>query len=385
MINFEIARVQLLAKKRQTIIAILGVCFGISMFILMISFMKGTNKFIEEAMLASTPDINVFYENNSTSNEQSMISKLEKENGVLITSPVLSTHALLKSKSGEQACLMEGVDILKEEKIYHLDKLMKRGKVIDLHQTPNGVFIGNGLSDKLGASIGDSLLLFTSNGQMQTVIVVGVFQFGLGLVDNFKAFCRIQDLRIQLIKDSNAISSVHLKLIDNNQAATVASEIKKKYGFKAEDWAKINTSVLATNLVRDLLTYVVSLAMLIVAGFGIYNIMNMTISSKMKDIAILKAQGFTSSDIVWIFLSQSLFIGMAGGILGIIGGFFFSYLISRTPFPESDIVHLDYYPVVFEIRYYFFGVLFGMLTTLLAGLFPSLKASKMDPVAILRG
>jgi len=123
----------------------------------------------------------------------------------------------------------------------------------------------------------------------------------------------------------------------------------------------------------------------VVAGFGIYNIMNMTIANKMKDIAILKAQGFAQRDIVTIFLSQSLIIGFIGAVTGIILGFGMSYALSCVPFPANDELSWEHFPVLFRPAYYVFGVVFGILTTFAAGFMPSLKASRVDPVVILRG
>jgi lipoprotein-releasing system permease protein len=124
--------------------------------------------------------------------------------------------------------------------------------------------------------------------------------------------------------------------------------------------------------------------LLTVAGFGIYNIMNMVISSKMKDIAILKAQGFDGKDILTIFLSQSLVIGILGALAGLLLGFLLSYGLSRVPFPQTEFTFMKFFPVVFEMKYYFFGAGFGMLTTFVAGVLPARKAARVDPVAILR-
>ena len=133
------------------------------------------------------------------------------------------------------------------------------------------------------------------------------------------------------------------------------------------------------------MTGVVSFTLLLVAGFGIYNIMNMNIINKMKDIAILKATGFEGKDITAIFLFQSLIIGVLGGILGLLVGFVFSYLLSITPFPEATFFRISTFPVNFLPEHYIMGVLFGFLTTLFAGYFPSRKASTIDPVIIIRG
>ena len=133
------------------------------------------------------------------------------------------------------------------------------------------------------------------------------------------------------------------------------------------------------------MTFVVSLTLLVVAGFGIYNIMNMTVINKIKDIAILKATGFDAHDIIAVFLLQATFIGFSGGLLGLGIGFVLSYLLSISPFDAGDFLSIKTFPVIFDSKFYVMGLLFGVITTVLAGFFPSRKAAQVDPVAILRG
>jgi len=122
-----------------------------------------------------------------------------------------------------------------------------------------------------------------------------------------------------------------------------------------------------------------------VAGFGIYNILNMTIMNKMKDIAILKAMGFSGTDVKQIFMIQSIVIGFIGSLMGLGIGFLLSYLISRAPFDGGDIISINHIPVNFKLKYYIVGIVFGVVTTAIAGYMPSRKAAKLDPIEILRG
>jgi lipoprotein-releasing system permease protein len=111
----------------------------------------------------------------------------------------------------------------------------------------------------------------------------------------------------------------------------------------------------------------------------------MMIYEKMKDIAILKAMGFSDSDIRWIFLTQALVIGIAGALLGLVFGFLAAYSLSQMPFESDVMITMDHLPVSFNIVYYITGFTFGILTTALAGFIPSRNAAKLDPIAILRG
>jgi lipoprotein-releasing system permease protein len=125
--------------------------------------------------------------------------------------------------------------------------------------------------------------------------------------------------------------------------------------------------------------------LLIVAGFGIYNILNMMIFEKMDSIAILKATGFSGNDVKWIFILLALIIGIVGGIFGLIFGYAFSSIIDNIPFETASLPTVKTYPINYNPMFYIIGIVFALVTTTIAGLFPALKASKVDPVEIIRG
>ena len=196
--------------------------------------------------------------------------------------------------------------------------------------------------------MGDLVTVTAPSGTQMRFRVVGTYKFGISSVDEYKAYVSISDMQQLLGKNRDYVTDIRIKLKDMKQARMLAPSFAKKYGYKSEDWETVNASVKAGNLIRDTFTYVISFTLLLVAGFGIYNIMNMVITSKMKDIAILKAQGFARKDIVQIFLSQSLIIGVLGAIAGLLLGFILSYALSRVPFPEDEWIVIKYFPVLFE-------------------------------------
>jgi lipoprotein-releasing system permease protein len=186
-------------------------------------------------------------------------------------------------------------------------------------------------------------------------------------------------------KDASYITDIHIKMNDPLQAISFGETLRKQFGCYTEDWATANSTILTGKKIRNVMTFVISMTLLVVAGFGIYNIMNMNVLNKLKDIAILKATGFGSKDVVAVFLWQATIIGLAGGLLGLGIGFGISYLLSITPFDAGDFLSIKTFPVIFRAEYYLMGLVFGVVTTLLAGYFPSRKAATIDPVAILRG
>lgn len=138
----------------------------------------------------------------------------------------------------------------------------------------------------------------------------------------------------------------------------------------------------AANVLRDIVAVAISLTILIVAGFGIYNIMNMTVNEKIKEIAILKAMGFGGKDVMEIFLTQSIVIGFLGGLTGLGLGNIIVRLVDNVPFKIATLTTL---PVEYSTADYVMAFCFGIIITFIAGYLPARKASKVDPVDILRG
>jgi len=415
-VNLKIMKVHLLSRKRQTIVATLGVTFGIGMFILMMSFMKGMNDFFEDIMLSVTPDIRIYNDyktdysssvtkqffgeannwiivrhprpkqiNLNLKNAPGIVEDLRKQDEIQVVSPLVSTQILFNYGPVQLGAMVDGVDIREEDRLFGLSGKMASGRPENLLMADNGILLGYKLANKLNVRTGDLVTATAPSGMQLRFRVVGTYKFGIATMDEYKAYVSLTGMQQLLGKSRDYITDIRLKLKDMKLAAMLAPLLARRYDYRAEDWETVNASVKAGNFIRDVFTYVLSFTLLLIAGFGIYNIMNMVIISKMKDIAILKAEGFARKDIVQIFLFQSLIIGLAGALTGLLLGFLLSYGLSKVPWPADEWIIIKHFPVNFDPMYYIVGVVFGLLTTGLAGLLPALKASRVDPVAILRG
>ena len=176
-----------------------------------------------------------------------------------------------------------------------------------------------------------------------------------------------------------------MKLKDLTLAPALAKEFRAKFGVQAVDIQTANAQFETGTDVRNIISYVVSIVLLIVAGFGIYNILNMMIYEKLDSIAILKATGFSGSDVRWVFITLSMIIGVCGGLVGLVLGYFTAVGISYIPFETEALPTIKTFPVDFSPYYYLIGIVFALITTYIAGLFPARKASRIDPVEIIRG
>lgn len=414
---FTIATTHLLTKKKQSIVAMLGVTFGISMFIIMISFMTGVNQFTEDMAMDNTPHVRIYkpleiedkkivaldkpQDDNSwyvvqhqrpknelskIKNGLALMERIEAMPGVRGVAPQLATQVFYNNGPVKISGNIYGIDVKRQSELFDLDKKMDLGDLDDLLKSSDVIVMGKGLAQKMNVTVGDRVSVTTPEGGNLNLKVAGIFSFGIAQMDQTQSYATLATVQKILQKDPSYVTDLNVKMNDVTTASALKTKLENQLtGVKIEDWEEANQSLLAGEQIRNIMTFVVCMTLLVVAGFGIYNIMNMNIINKMKDIAILKATGFQGSDVTGIFMMQSVMIGIAGGLLGLIIGFFFSYLLSITPFPAGEFFRIETFPVNFNPVHYFIGLFFGFLTTLFAGWFPSRKAAKIDPVAIIRG
>ena len=245
--------------------------------------------------------------------------------------------------------------------------------------------MGGGLAEKLNVGVGDRVSVTLPGGANIQLTVCAIFRMGIALVDNAQCYATLRTVQKILRKDARYITDINVKLNNLNNAKPLSAQFARQFGFTAEDWETANATILVSFTLRNFITYAVSISMLIVAGFGIYNIMTMMMYEKMKDIAILKAMGFDSGDIRRIFLGQALTLGAIGGCAGLMFGFAMSYGISQVPYHNEFLPGMDHLPVNFALKYYVIAIVFALISSGVAGVFPARRAAKVDPVAIIRG
>lgn len=411
----SISVTHLLARRKQSLIAGLGVTFGIMMFISLVSFMTGLNELLDGLILNRTPHIRLYNEIRASDqqpvekvpewmgglnyissikpkdvreeiyNSMPIMRALDQDSRVVGYSPKVSTQVFYTAGEIELNGVIDGIDILQEDRLFKIGDYIVKGEMRDLMTVNNSVILGAGLAKKMMVDIGDVVQTVTAKGDFQSLKVVGIYQSGLADVDNIQSFSTIGTVQKIKGKSSSYITDINIKLTDLNQAPSIAKEFHKTFNADAIDIQTANAQFETGTDIRNIITYAVSITLLIVAGFGIYNILNMMIYEKMDDIAILKATGFSGTDVQWVFIFQALIIGIAGGILGLIFGFLISLVISHTPFETQALPTIKTFPVNFEEKFYGIGIVFALVTTYFAGYFPSRKAGKIDPVEIIRG
>lgn len=414
-LGYDISRSLLLARWRQTLVAAIGVSFSIAMFITLLSFMTGLNSLLDGLILNRTPHILLYQEVQPSTQQPIELSKTHRalHNFVSSVKPkdeqlqLRNSGVLIKTLKADQRVLgiapkincqafynvggidlpgtISGIDPQEENRLFKFSDYVVEGKYIDLSNVPNSIILGKGAADKMLAQVGDVIQVTTSRGERFQLKVVGYFQSGLQELDKVQSFVSLSTAQKLLGEPKSYITAVQVKLKDILLAPSLAKEYQHLFDVEALDINTANAQFETGSSVRTLISYAVGITLLIVAGFGIYNILNMMIYEKMDTIAILKATGFSGTNVKGIFIGIALTIGIVGGSAGLLMGLGISALIDMVPFNTAALPTIKTYPINYSPTFYVIGAVFSIVTTYFAGYFPSRKASKIDPVVIIRG
>lgn len=410
---FKITKIQLLSRKKQTGVAALGVTFGIGTFIIMMGFMSGLNDLLDGLILNKTPHVHIFNEiapssfqplekkfpnevhfitsikpktsTEKITNALPIIQELKKDTRVKGVTSQLSAKIFYASGSINLNGIATGINVHEEDRLYNFSNYIVEGNAKAIYKNNKGILLGAGIAKKLSLKVGDKIQIKNPQGAIFPLTILGIYQSGLAEIDNMQSYISNELAQRIMGVSKSYITDINIKLKDVSKAVQFKKEIERRFKVNAVDINEANAQFDTGSSIRNLITYAVSVTLLVVAGFGIYNILNMLIYEKMDDIAILKATGFSGNDVALIFIFQALLIGLIGGIIGLLFGLSISYLISLTPFNTEALPTVKTYPVNFSPIYYVGGLIFALVATFLAGYLPSRKAKRIDPVEIIRG
>jgi lipoprotein-releasing system permease protein len=403
----------LLARWKQTLVAAIGVTFSITMFVTLLGFMNGLNDLLDGLIMNRTAHIRLYHDINVSKlqpidllqpqsqnfvhslkpknqrleiyNSGQIMQAIQQDPRVLGVAPKINAQVFYNVGTIDLTGVINGIDPDEENRLFMFNDYVTKGNYLDLKNIPSSIILGKGVADKMAANIGDVIQVTTSKGERMQLKVVGIFQSGLQDLDKVQSYCSISTTQKMLGVSNNYITDIQVKLKNILDAPAMAIEYQKTYETDAIDIQQANSQFETGSSVRTIISYAVGVTLLVVAGFGIYNILNMMIYEKMDSIAIMKAIGFSGRDVNMIFIFIALSIGVFGGMLGLLTGYGLSNIIDNIPFNTESLPTIKTYPINYNPSFYVIGAVFSIVTTYFAGYFPSRKASKIDPVIIIRG
>lgn len=415
---FSIAIAYMVKHKKQSIISIVGVALGIGFFIGMHSMMRGMQKKIVNATIDTSPHVvmyseyraaprqaaNIKYGDNSLIQINNLRPK-EENRGIrnyskimsylhgmpdIIASPAVSARVFINYSGNELAITVNGVEPKIEKEINKVAEDMIEGHFDNLITDTDGLIIGVGAADKLSLELGSNITVVSSDGITKNMEIVGIYETGIRSLDTGTGYANLK--RVQILDNKiNRINRINIKMNDVNKSELLAQSLEKLFGYRTESWQESISNIFVVFKIQNGIMYVSVGAILLVAGFGIFNIISTSVQEKYKDIAILKSIGFASSDIKDIFLTQGLVIAIIGTLLGWLIGYLGVEFLANVKFEMSYksrggmLTGSEGFTLYRSYMQYFIGAINAFITVLLASYIPAKKAADVNPVDIIRG
>jgi len=398
----------LLAKRRQTFISLItfisiaGVGVGVTALIVVLAVMNGFHDDLRGRILGITSHVNITSFAGMISNYREVMGEVEKEKGVLGSTPFI--YAPVMMTSGRSAgAVLRGIDPLSASKVLKLQENLTKGNLADLVQPSNeaspsypGIILGIELANNLGTRVGEYLTIISPSGRLTPMgqaprsrlfQVVGIIQSGMYEYDNTLAYVDLPVAQ-QFLGIGDSVSGIEVRVDDIYKAGEIAEALKQRLGppFYVSDWIKMNSNFFSALKLEKVVMFVILTLIILVAAFNIVSSLTMLVMEKGRDIAILKAMGATTASIRKIFVLEGFLIGICGTGLGILGGFTLCSLLKRYKFIElpRDVYHISTLPVKMETFDLAVIAFAAICISLLATLYPSRKAAGLDPAEALR-
>ncbi len=406
----ELAIAHIFGRSRQTVVAGLGVALGVGFSIAMAALMQGSQEDFVRQLVDTMPHVEITDEARTPAPqpaEQAFaaaeyfgLRPVDDRRGIRNPTaaraaleawvpgriaPALRTQALVRYAGQEAAVTVTGIEPEREAAVSSVAGDFTAGSFASLAAGGNNVAIGDALADKLGTRLGATVDLVAASGEVRRYRVVGLFHTGAQARDEGEVFVAMKTAQI-LAGRPNVINDIRIRLDDPGQARAVATRAEAQLGYKAVSWQEANESIMEVLIIRNVIMYTVVAAIMLVAGFGIFNIVSTITHEKARDIAILKSLGFREADMRRLFLVEGLAIGTAGSILGWAVGFGLSLMLASVRFefsgPMGEVTGL---PLAWSAWHYAIAAGFALVAAGVAGYLPARRAARLNPVDIIRG
>jgi len=395
------------AKRRQavisliTAISVLGVVAGVGALVVALAINNGFREDLEQRLLGATANINLIRSKNDGIRQYDGLTlRLGRLPHVVATAPALYEEVLISGKQRAQGVVLKGVDTDAELRVGDLLTHIREGSLRGLSQTYSNadpIVIGKELARYLGASLGDTLLVTSPQGYLTPLggvvpkfrhfRVVGVFDSGFFDFDATWAFTNLGAAQ-RLFDLANVVSVIEFKIDNIYDAPAIAESIRQAAGagFETTTWMEQNHSLFSALRLERLVTILTIGLIVLVAALNIFITLAMMVMEKNRDIAVLMSMGARSRQVWAVFTLHGLLIGLLGTVLGLALGYGASWVGNHYKLIhlQADVYALAYVP--FHPRPWDGAWIAAMALaiSLVATLYPSLSAAKLNPAEILR-
>ncbi|MBI3548235.1 MAG: ABC transporter permease [Elusimicrobia bacterium] len=405
----------LVARRRQTLLMLLGVFFGSAAFVLISGVMLGFRGYLVNQLINTSGHIHIaareefltdhsldasFYgplarvfwrvppsgrkDSAMIEQPQAWYQRLKADPRVVAFSPQLTAGVLFSKGKATATATLIGCDPEQQVRVTTIGDYVTAGRFQDVAAGGGRLALGEELRRKLGVNVGqDVRVSLGPAGGVVPFRVAAVFTTGNRLLDelSYGALADVQKVN----GTPNQVNEIVVRLADHALSAQVATTWAALSPEKVESWDQRNAYIFDVFKIQDTVRYSSIGAVMIVAAFGIYNVLAMTVMQKRRDIAILRSMGYSTRDIVVLFLSQGLLLGLSGTSLGLLAGYVISFYLETIRLNagpiESGIAHIL---VSRDPSIYLQAAALAFAAASIASILPARAAGRLPPIEIIR-
>jgi lipoprotein-releasing system permease protein len=420
--EFFISLRYLRAKRKQifvsiiTFISIAGIFLGVAALIIVLAVMNGFETDLRNKILGINSHVVLMQYTGAMKDYQKVMNEVEQVEGIVASTPFIFSQAMLRSEGRTSGVILRGISVDNAFKVINLGKMHegnidylseKQRSTIELGKDKSmlpGIVIGKELAKNMGLLLFDPVSIISPMGistpmgmvpKMKRFVVVAIFDSGFYEYDSTLAYISLRDCQ-EFLNLGERVTGLEIKVDDIYKANIIAKSIEKKLGFPfwARNWMEMNKNLFSALKLEKRVMFIILSLIVLVAAFNIICTLIMIVMEKNKDIAILKSMGATSGSIMKIFVYQGVTIGAIGTLMGSIGGLAVALNLEKISVSienlfgfkilPGDVYYLSQLPSQVNYSDVVIIIIGTMLICFLSTIYPSRKASKLDPAEALR-
>jgi lipoprotein-releasing system permease protein len=296
----------------------------------------------------------------------------------------LRGQAMLSLGAQAQGVEMRGVKPAEQERCTPLASYVTKGSWDALAAMRDGIVLGSGLATRLGAKVGERVRIAAAGGKTESLVVVAIMDVGIPAIDNVRTYVNLSVAQ-SVLQRTNDIGHLEVRLRKPFESSAFARRIERVTGYESEGWEEANANFLSLFKMQSTIVRMVIGAVLTLGGFGILSMQIMIVLQKTRDIAILRSVGFRRLDILAAVIIQGTIVALLGAAIGDLAGYGLVEFLSGLKVATNATVKSSTFLVYKDPVFYVYGTVFALFVGVLASIIPALRASRVAPVAVLRG
>jgi len=387
-----------------SLISVLGIALGVAALIVVLSVMNGFQKELRTRILGVASHIQISGPGGELADWAGVVQGAARHPRVQAAAPYVQAQGMLSFDQQVRGVMVRGIVPAAEEKVADFARHMKGGRLESLAPGEFGIVLGAELAHALQVYTGDKVTLIAPQGlvtpaavlpRLKQFRVVGIFEVGMFEYDSGLALINIEDAQ-KLYRLEDRVSGVRLKVDDLFAAPQIGRELRRFVDASVliTDWTRSHANFFRAVAIEKNMMFLILLLIVAVAAFNIVSTLVMAVTDKQADIAILRTLGASPQSIMQVFIVQGALIGVVGLVAGVAGGVALALnvdvavpAIERAfgiQFLAKDVYYISELPS--DLQWRDVGIIAGVsfVLTLLATLYPSWRASRVNPAEALR-